>query len=170
MASTVDCLGARAVRVHHHPTRGPICLITDGGVPPTVFLLSRAVLRAAATGSACRRFPSSQTLPRQATPFHPERGGWLASLRLPPHASPTRRTDLTPLGAVPDPRIVIKKHRSSLSRNTVHLTHASAALLHHFFMYRARGYRATLIGSAAGMRRNTCANQRPLLRLRSSAF
>ena len=135
-----------------------------------MFLLSRAVLGAAATGSTCRRFPASQTLPRQATQFTRYRGGWPASLRLPAHASPTRRTDLTPSE--------LCSTHESLSRNTVHryqetpfnLTHASAALLHHFFTYRARGYRDTLIGSAAGMRRNTCANQRPHLLLRSSAF
>ena len=86
-----------------------------------MFLLSRAVLGAAATGSTCRRFPASQTLPRQATQFTRYRGGWPASLRLPAHASPTR-TDPGTLRAVLDPPIVIKKHRSSLSRNTVNFT------------------------------------------------
>src|SRR5215207_9326277 len=38
-----------------------MCLITDRGFPATAFLLSRGVLLPVATGSGCRRFPSSQT-------------------------------------------------------------------------------------------------------------
>ena len=58
--------------------------------------------------------------------------------RLPAHASPTRRTDPT-LGAVLDPRIVIKKHRSSLSGNTVQPHACVGGITDHFFTYRATG-------------------------------
>jgi hypothetical protein len=100
-------------------------------------LLAALIESEAATGSSCRRFPSSQTCFARATQFHPYHGGWRASLRLPPCAGRHRSPDRSKLCSTH--QIVIKKHRSSLSGNTVHLTYASTALLHHFFTRRAMG-------------------------------
>src|SRR5882757_8090316 len=98
-------------------------------------LLAALIESAAATGSSCRRFPSSQTCFAQATLFHPL-SRRLA--RVPSAAALRGQAPIVgPLRAVLDPSIVIKKHRSSLSGNTVHLTSASAALLDHVFTCRA---------------------------------
>jgi hypothetical protein len=90
------------------------------------------------------------------------------------HGNPPRFTNRSqePLRAVVDPPIVIKKHRSSLPRNTVNFTQAPAAFLHHWSSRAAlwgTSRHADRLGTAA-MGRNTCANQRPHLLLQSSAF
>ena len=82
----------------------------------------------------------------------------------PPHRSHTARSCARPTNRY-------QETRSSLSGNTVQ-PHAGVGGITGPFLHVPRygGYRATLIGWAAGMERKTCANQRPHLPLRSSAF
>ena len=108
-------------------------------------------------------------LPFQATLFHPLSRRLACVPWLPARASTTRRTCRTPLGL--EPRIVIKKHRSSLSGNTVQ-HHAGVSGITAPFLHVPRygGYRATLIGWVRLERGGTtCANQRSYLPW-SSAF
>ena len=146
------------------------------GFPATVFLLSRGVLGAAATGSACRRFPSSQTcLARRhySTRYH---GGWVLTRAAgsrpfgcrPARAGTNRRTAQScarPTNRYQEtPFIVIRKHRSTSRRRRRHYcTISSRAALWGISRHADR------LGTA-GMGRNTCANQRPHLLLQSSAF
>jgi hypothetical protein len=82
-------------------------------------MLLAALIESAATGSSYRRFPSSQTCFAQATLFDP------SSRRLahvPSAAALRGQAPIAgPVRAALDPSIVIKKHRSSLSGNTVQL-------------------------------------------------
>ena len=145
--------------------------ITDGGFPATVFLLSALSL-----GRRRPVLPVGDFLHRRAC---------LARRHIPPVITAAgsrpsgRRPALHPPAAPIAHRSEQCSTHQSLPRNPVHryqetpfnLTQASAAVLHHIpHVPRYGGYRATLIGSAAGMRRNTCANQRPPLPLRSYAF
>ena len=130
------------------------------------------VIGAAATGSACRRFPSSQTLPRQGDTIPPvitaagSRPVGCRPALHPPAAPIAHRPELcsTHQSLPRNPFIVIRKRRSTSRRRRRH--------------YRTISSRAALWGISRhtdrldrpGMGRNTCANQRPHLPLRSSAF
>src|ERR1700752_3233146 len=124
-------------------------------------LLAALIESAAATGSSYRRFPHHRPASQKATLFHP------LSRRLArvPSAAALR-------GQAP---IVIKKHRSSLSGNTVQ-PHIGVDGITAPFLHAPRdgGYRATLNGWArlewggthAPTKRRTCSHLRSGRRVR----
>jgi hypothetical protein len=83
-------------------------------------LLAALIESATATGCSYRRFPSSLTCFAQATLFDPS-SGRLARI---PSAAALRgqAPNAGRFSAAVDAPIVIKKHRSSLSGNTVNFT------------------------------------------------
>src|SRR5258708_11853088 len=108
-------------------------------------LLAALIESATATGSSYRRFRSTQTCFAQATLFDPS-SRRLA--RVPSAAALRGQAPIAgPLIAVLDPPIVIKKHRSSLSGNTVQ-PHVGVDGITAPFLHAPRygGYRATLNG------------------------
>ena len=155
----------------------PVCLITDGGFPATVFSLSRCGLWGGGDGFCLPATSFVTDLPRQATlcdplsrqlalltraagsrplGFRPARAGTDRTTAQ-SCARPTNRYQETPF-------IVIRKHRSTSRRRRRHYcTISSRAALWGISRHADR------LGTA-GMGRNTCANQRPHLLLQSSAF